>query len=245
MTSDFKPCRKCKSKGELPDGFILDSFGEVSKCSCRVTWEETELLKIKLEESSIPTSIISKNFNDYVGKDLTAVTKSKLFVERFREKGLNKSLFFYGKNGTQKTTTAYIVGKEVLNQGFSVFYIRTMDLIPKHFGTFSPTNEDLSFISKAENSDLVIIDECFARKRNDSVSDYQLINLRNFLKNRLEVLEKSTIFISNYQIDQIISQGFDKGIYDLVRRNTLGKVLTFNDVYFEETTDFQIDDLFI
>lgn len=244
MIDPFIPCRRCSSS-ILPDGFILRRDGTASECECHIEWREKQSLKLKLEKSNIASSIINRDFKDYIGnKSIGEIEKLKKFVERFKELGYKKCLYVHGPHGTQKTTAVQIVGKEILKQNFSVFYIRSMDLIVKHFNQFNPTEEDTVFIQRAEESDLVIIDECFARKRHESVSDYQLIALRNFLKNRLEIQEKSTIFISNYSIQEIQKQGFDRGIYDLIYRNTIGKVLLMEDNYNEEVTQFDIDELF-
>jgi len=241
----FIPCEKCNDSPSLPKGFLMGRGGEVKECQCHIEWKETEELRIKCVESGLPETIVDKDFSSYEGeKSLDSVEKLNTFVKKFKEIGYRKSLYVHGDNGTQKTTSVMIASKELLKQGVSIFYIRSMDLIVKNFGSFNPTEENLSFIEKAENSDLVVIDECFARKRQESVSDYQLIALRNFLKNRIEVKEKSTIFISNYDIESIQKQGFDRGIYDLIKRNTYSKVLVFLDNYSATVTEFDIDELF-
>lgn len=245
MVEPFEPCRKCRGSDLTPQGFIISRGGDVKECDCHIEWKRRENLKMKLMDSNISLSIIDRSFDTYIGdKSRDKIENFKKFINRFKDIGYKKSLYVYGSNGTQKTTIVQVTAKELLKQGYSVFYIRAMDLIIKNFGAFNPTEENNSFMEKAENSDLVIIDECFARKRQESVSDYQLIALRNYLKERLELKEKSTIFISNYSIEEIQKQGFDRGIYDLIKRNTVGKTLLMQDNYLENKTSFDIDELF-
>lgn len=245
--SNFKPCRRCYNSPIK--GYIVTSIeGEdvLEECNCHILWREKEALNYNLSQANIPISELS--LEDYVGEiSLKEIDKLKKFINNFKEKGFDKSLYFYGDNGTQKTTVAQIVGKELLKQGVSVFYIPTMEQIVKNFGVFEnqKTFEIFDFIEKATNSDLVIIDECFANKKAYSVSDYQINQLRSYLKTRLEVNRKSTIFISNFKVDQIEEQGFSKALQSLIQRNTLkGKVLTFKDYYFIMNSEFELDDIF-
>lgn len=242
---DFKPCRACK-KSSVGDGYILNEEGLVEECFCHKKWKHDEELKLRLNDANIPTSIMEKDFDTYKGESSKKeLEKLKVFVHQFKEIGHKKCLYMYGSHGTQKTTLAHIVAKHILDKNKSVFYIRTMDLIVKHFSNFNPTEEDEDFMFRANESDLVIIDESFARKRQTSVSDYQLVALRNYLKDRIENREKALILISNYGIGEIVKQGFDKGLADLIARNTLGgKVLELQDNYSVLSHDFDIDELF-
>lgn len=244
----FKPCRRCyNSKIE---GYIESEIeGEivVQECNCHVKWRKTQMLLILLDKANIPSDF-NLRFENYKGSySLQEIQKLQRFVSNFKLSDRSSSLYFYGDNGTQKTTVAYMVALQFLKQDLSVFYIPTMEQIINNFGSFENQRTDKikQFIQKATESDLVIIDECFANKKAYSVSDYQLNQLRSYLKNRLEVDRKSIILISNTKITDIENQGYSKTIQSLIIRNTLnGKVLTFKDYYDISNTEFELDDIF-
>lgn len=79
-------------------------------------------------------------------------------------------------------------------------------------------NEEVD-IDQYYNCDCLIIDRAFCK---DQVtiykSGYQLPFLDNFLRKRIDVLQKSTIVISNEHYDNIAKNGFNEDIEDLIRR---------------------------
>ena len=55
--------------------------------------------------------------------------------------------------------------------------------------------------------------------------------LTRFLKDRIEILNKAIIFISNKETHEIAREGFSKSLEDLIERNTIETRLKFVDNY--------------
>lgn len=235
---EFISCNKCDN------GFIYHKDGNyVTKCSCLKNYQKKEKLKLKLDLANIPESIIDYSIKNYIGKDKNDnISKLKKFIKEFKEKFFDKILYFYGNQGTQKTTIAYWMGRELLKNDINVKYILMNDLIKE---LQKESFEENVSIDKYLNSDLLIIDRSFVK---DQVtiynSKYQLPFLDNFLRKRLEQLCLSTIIISNKHIDFISKNGFNEDIEDLIRRKTVvyNSVFLFEDSYLLKD-DFDVANL--
>lgn len=240
----YIPCRRCLNSGIL--GHVInEKTGKVEPCSCYLDWKNKELLRIEMKKSSIGLGYENLTFESYLGNmSKDNLPKLQTFINKFNELGYRKSLYFYGASGTQKTTIASIIGKELLKQNKTVFYVETMRKMIRNLGTFQSelTSEIIQFNNKLYDSDLLIIDECFANKADYSVTDYSLDILREFLKKRLEVEQKSIIFISNFPVDMICKKGYTNAMENLIVRNTRKKVFEFKDVYEAHREDFDIEE---
>lgn len=202
-------------------------------------------LEFKLKKSGIPSFIINYNIkDDYIGnKESDSYKKSLYYVDNF-SKFKDKVLYFYGHRGTQKTTVAYWIAKELTIKGVNVKYTTMKRLIDKLANV--QFNKELEWeLSEHANSDLLIIDRAFDK---DQVtvykSGYQLAFLDSFLRERIENRCNATIIISNNSIDEISLNKFNPDLEDLVRRYTesIGTVIEFKDHYTEKD-NFEIEDL--
>lgn len=174
----------------------------------------------RFKKTGLPEKIKNYSIDSYVGKDSSKnISKLKKFIEKFKDKYNGSSLYFYSNGHSyQKTTIASWIGRELcinFNVCFVLMNNLVEDLTQKKF---DEDKELKCFIY--ENCDLLIVDDSFVRERVTLYkSNYQLPFLDAFLRNRLEVNKKATIFTSNVSIIDIAKEGFGLPIQELVKRN--------------------------
>lgn len=263
---EYVQCRKCLGKnGNAPKGYIIRKIPSgdgqhdvevVEECSCHKAWRKAVRLEGAMKKAGIPQDVANYDINTYVGtKSLENISRLKKFVERSLSKEETMSvhdrlaascLYLYGRNGTQKTTVAMWMGYKFLEAGKKVRYILMNDLLKML--QKSERDEDMrSQLDKLSDVDLLLIDESFDKgKLTIYKSGYQIPFLDSFLRNRIQTNSKGIIFISNVNIEEIESNGFNASIQDLVRRNvTLSKgFMEFEDNYMDNVGQVDIEDLF-
>jgi DNA replication protein DnaC len=205
-------------------------------------FKEKQFLKRKFINSSIPSHVINLELDDYIGEDREKIEKLKTYVEKFKEKFSSIHLYFWShENSTQKTTTASIVGKNLLKKGYSVQFILMSHLL-KALSEEKFNEEHSDILDKIRKSDFLIIDDSFDKKKATIYkSGYQIPFLDEFLRNRLEIQKKAICFSSNFSISEIDEEIFGKSIKSLVRRSVLDPFL-FKSSY-ELRNDFNPKDL--
>jgi len=224
---EFAPC------GECADGYIYETEETVKKCNCLLNYQKRQRLRLSLHKANIPhDTIIDYNIRHYIkGQSYDNVKKLKFYVDNFIESFSDKQLYMWGKPGTQKTTLSFWIGKELIKRGCSVYYILMNDLVKD---LQREGFEETTDLSKYYNVDCLIIDRAFV---GDQVtlykSGYQIPFLDNFLRKRIDQLQKAIIFISNADVDSISINGFGEDIQDLIIRKTkpYGSVFEFKDHY--------------
>lgn len=259
----FTPCRICGRKEgpeDLPGFYYVPlengSLG-VEECECHKDWTRKNLLRIRAKRANIwsSDSALAYNENSYVGqKSSHEVSKLKKYIDNFVEKDprfMSTVLYMYGPHGTQKTHLAQWIGLSLLNYNFKVQYTLMQTLITSlspEFNNSKEQDEDKqSLADSLLNADCLIIDESFqAEKVTLYKSKYQLPFLETFLRTRIDILQKSTIFISNVKPSEIDANGFEKSLESFVQRNTVAKktLLTFEDVYDELQNQFDVEGIF-
>lgn len=215
----FNSCEHCHNGWK----YRVDKNGEETaiKCSCLIQYQKEELIKIKLEKANISTKTISFNLDTtYIGPDIDEnIPKLTKYIDQFEDKYSKISLYLWSeKNSTQKTTVASIIGKELIMKGFKVKLI-LMDTLIKLLQDSSFDKEKELLLDQYSKADLLIIDDCFDRaKMTIYKSGYQFAFIDSFLRHRLEVATKSTIFTSNV-CPTTIGQSFNISIEKLINRN--------------------------
>lgn len=243
----YQPCDKCKDSefpGYLKKRIKGDKEGSLSPCKCKLEYSKRLKLKLLLRQSNLPLSILDLSFNDYLGdRSKKNIEILKKYIKNFGTENSNPFLYLWGDPGTQKTTLASIVGKEIIkvNKQVSILYIENMDIIVSTLGSFKKNEEQIELEGSLLNCDVLIIDEAFFKKYSTSVSDYHITNIRYVLKHRMEVEKKPTIFISNISPIQINKHGFPRAIEDMIIRNCREQILKFEDNYLENQNDFDIN----
>jgi len=242
---DFSPCEKCV------DGWIINkSEGMTTKCECWNTYQKELRLKVSMEKTNIPLVFSSESDltifdysieEHYKGSDREDnLKKINKFIKDFHLYK-KRNLFFSGAVGTQKSTLARFIGKELTKKKYSVYYTLADTMIKE---LISADREDIlkDKWKKITNYDLLIIDEMSEDKITTYQSGWQNTFLLPFLKNRIEMVRKSVIFISNNPIDNIGTY-FEGAIQDLIYREVSDKTMVFTDNYVRLQKDFEVDKL--
>lgn len=185
-------------------------------------WKEfktRKYLEDRIGNTGLRKDIVALSLNDYVGPDKNEnLPKIKLYIDKFNSKYSDTHLYIWSsKNGTQKTTTASIIGKELLLRGYSVFFTLMSDLVK----TLSQESFEDSqhYLDRCRSSDFLIIDDSFDKKKVTIYkSGYQIPFLDTFLRNRLEIDRKATCFTSNTNVANIDEETFGKNLKNLMIR---------------------------
>lgn len=238
--------KKFESCGKCNDGwkYRVDKNGEENaiKCSCLTQYQKKESIRIKLEKANISTKALDFNLDEtYIGPDVDGnIKKIKKYIEQFKEKYSKISLYFWSEeNSTQKTTVASIIGKELIIKGLKVRLI-LMDTLIKLLQDSSFDKDKEALLLDYSTADLLIIDDCFDKaKMTVYKSGYQFAFIDSFLRHRMEVATKATIFTSNVN-QSSIGQAFNISIEKLVKRNTYA--MEFKDSI-ELKNDFNPEDI--
>lgn len=244
----FTPCRFCgKKAGPTPGYYYKDIKGStvIVECTCHVAFKEAQALKADLRRSNV-WDIDYDPAKDYVG------TKSLLDVKALQTFAGSPSLYkdavvyMYGPNGTQKTTLAMWAAKTLIAKKFTALYTLMETLTSSLTPDFDDTEgTKAAFAKKALSVDFLFIDEAFDKKKMSLYkSGYQIPFIDSFLRQRIDLNKKSTIFISNVPSKSIASEGFGENLQNFVARNTAQSTLTFLDVYLQEANKFNPRGLF-
>ena len=185
---NFIACRKCANKPGPKAGFVYKD-GFVVECECHQKYRERKLYQLKAKQANIwqnPPNIKKT----YKGKNsLSCRDQFVVYIENF-QKFRDKVVYMHGPNGTQKTSLAMWGAFELIKEGYHVQYILMYRLIELLTASFEKRTEYEIIINKLKSSDLLIIDESFAK---DKVllykSGYQLPFLDSFLRERIDVAD--------------------------------------------------------
>jgi len=235
-------CYKCEDS-PLKGYLYQDDF--CKPCTCLIQYRKELKENIGLKSSSIPTLVKDLDFTDYTGSETKkAIEKLNKYIDKFKEKGFKKSLYLFGGNGTAKTSIAFLTGYKLIKKDISVKYIM-MDKLVKYCQSVQFNEEYEIELQKLLNVDCLIVDECFDKTKVQLYNNtgFQIGPLTSFLKERMELLNKSIIFIANVSIEDIEKNNFSASLKDLVDRNTTDKVLTLNENFKAIQSEFIKEDL--
>lgn len=174
-----------------------------------------------ITQGNLPPHVIDLSFESLI-KMNDKIDKLKTYVSRFDEKFKSIHLYFWStKNGTQKTTTASILAKELALSGHSVKFVLMSDL-SKLLTKEGFEDEANDIINEYLNTDFLIIDDAFdSKKITVYKSGYQIPFIDTFLRKRLETKRKATCFTSNVSLENIDRQIFGESLVKLLERSVL------------------------
>lgn len=229
MENKFIPCRRCAHLPGPKPGFIYVANDLTKEHECHQKYREKKLYSIRAKTSDLwenPPDIRET----YKGeRSLGSKDAFITYIDGFKSYR-DKSVYMHGPNGTQKTSIAMWGGLELIKQGWKVQYILMYRLIALLTSSFDKREEYEVILNKLKSADLLIIDEAFTK---DKVllykSGYQLPFLDSFLRERIDVYRRGTLFISNKDSSEISGEGFGKSLQDLIIRNTFQTDLEFLD----------------
>ncbi len=185
-------------------------------------FKHNKQLKRLFERSNLPVHVLDLELDDYIGNDRDKIEKLKLYINKFRSKYYSVHLYFWSnENSTQKTTMASVVGKYLIEKGFSVHFILMSQLL-KALSEEKFTEDHNVLLEKVRNCDFLIIDDAFdTKKATIYKSGFQIPFLDEFLRNRLEIQKKATCFSSNFSPEEINENVFGNSIKNLIKRSLL------------------------
>ena len=203
-------CRNCKDTGYI----------DRAKCSCMVQKEISNLY----HQSNLGESIKYENFDqfrlDYYSdekgeggsspsdnmKDI--YMKCIRFVQGFDNHSIN--LLFIGSPGLGKTFFCNSIAKDLLEQGKSVIYqvsSELIDLVRKYKFDFENENNNSSSLNEIYNCDLLIIDDLGT----ELPTQFSSLVIYNILNKRL-LNNKKIIISTNLNTDELM-KSYSERIY--------------------------------
>ena len=239
-------CDNCDS-----NGFIIES-NTATKCNCRKKYE----YELKASDILCKSGLLDENSNyedfkklmdfdwsDYRGEDEGGnIKKLRKYVDEFDNP--NKPFdrlhcYVWGGQGTQKSYTLKGMLAKLACKGKSVHYIFAKDLISLLHDSErdDELREKLDYI---KNVDVLVIDEFEENGCCLWASGYKERLLIVWLKDRLEVVRKSTWFISNASIEEMRNGKFGELFYDMIERETRYGRFEFKDKYSDYITKEEI-----
>lgn len=247
---NFYKCDKCDS-----NGFIVKN-GVAILCDCRKNYE----VEIKSSDILLKSGLLTENstyddfkklidysFDDYKGKDENGnIKRIKKYVDEFdRSDKPFKNMHFYiwGGQGTQKSYTLKGMLTKLACKGKSVYYTFLKNLISLIIESDRDENAK-SKLNYIMNVDVLVIDEFEEKRANLWASGYKENTLITWLKDRLEVIRKSTFFISNDSIETMKQSKFGELYGDLLDRETKFGRFEFKDKYFDNIPKENIEEIF-
>lgn len=177
-------CKKC-------DGYGYIEKAEVEACTCMQLFKYVK----DLFYSKIP-----KDYWLITQSNIKIKNKYKLFLEDYI-KHLNNAIqkglgvvFSGPQRGIGKTSSACIIGKEAIQNGYDVFYVIAQNIIDDRF------SEEHQIEERIKQSDLLIIDEL------DKIIMKSESNIPKQLENLLRIIlpnKKSVIICTNFEEKEI------------------------------------------
>ena len=199
--------------------------------------QDRALFESRFKRTGLPPHVQGLAVKDYIGENRSIPRKLNKYINEFDSKYKGVHLYFWShKNGTQKTTMASIVGKELLKKGKSVRFILMGELLAL-LSNLEHKEESIIQQEDLLQCDYLIIDDSFDRmKATVYRSGFQIPFLDIFLRERLEVLKKATCFTSNFSIEEISEEVFGRSLKELIRRSIIDP-FEF-DILYSDRNDF-------
>lgn len=183
---------------------------------------------------------------DYLGSPVIPAL-CRVYLRDFPTRWSREAVYFWGPQGTQKTTIASYLAWEVIGlprEGSGPFGVpKVYRAAVVNAQTFLQTLSSFQSVDSEPAScyrrrlmdlDLLVLDDFFDKaKMTIYASGFQLPFLDSFLRERLEGRRKAVIFTSNVPPEQIDEKVFGVSLKDLVLRNTVARktVVAFSDNY--------------
>jgi hypothetical protein len=227
--TQFVECRHCLEghkciKGNLgfykvpgPDGYDI-----AYECKKHIDWRETERTYLTFIKNGFDKGKFKIEYpKDYKGtKSVHCINRIIKYVSNWNNLQVQKAiLYIYGNNGTQKTTLANWIGKNIIRQGYNVIYVSMKNLMET---LWKSQRDDAELLEEHRllGADLLIIDEAFDKnKAHLWSSGVQLGYIDSFIRDRINK-NLGTIFITNVHPYSISDNGYGPDIQNLIIRET-------------------------
>ena len=229
ISSDGTPQSPTRVEVEAPplkkyEEVLIDGEVYVRKTKEWEEYQRSHALRYALMSSGIPAFVSDLTLDDYVDPrhENPNLGRLKKYVAEFESRYRMVHLYIWSHmNGTQKTTTASIVAKSLIQNGFVCRFVLMGDLIRCLSSLEDEEKEENQYrISSWADCDFLVIDDSFDKKKATIYrSQFQISFLDQFLRKRLEIDRKATCFTSNFSIDEIDEAVFGLSLKKLVERS--------------------------
>ena len=217
-------CNICKDKGYIKEN------GKTIRCKC-VT---QKLLNERYNNSNLnlDNNETFENFNlKYYSNEKENEEKSprenmkeifeisKYFVENFGDKNTKiKNIFFTGKTGLGKTYLSNAIAKELINNGYTVFYQTAPIMLDElMLSKFNDNEEYYNMLNQINIVDLLIIDDLGS----ENLTESKMKELFSIINNRL-IKNKSTLISSNMSLKNL-NDSYEDRIFSRIVGNYIIK----------------------
>ena len=187
---DNKPC-KCFTK------HIINEFYKASNLISKIEAENFKNFRAEYY-SDKPVAPGKKSPRENVTEILD---KAHKFINDFGESNASGNIYIYGDVGLGKTFLCNSIAKELLDRGFTVFYVTAIelfDIISQRIRLRDSADDIQKLYDFIYNSELLIIDDLGTETNNSFIQS----NLFDIINRRL-LLKKSTIISSNMDIKDL------------------------------------------
>jgi DNA replication protein DnaC len=224
------PKRKdCMGKESPPEGYYYTTitsndrkYKVVKECEERTFWNKKRDTYTRYIKGGFQADLFDYDVASYLGnKSAGNIPRLEKYLSLLDKKEVRSSiLYFRGNPGTQKTTVATWLGREILFRGFSCKYIFMNKLILMlHKSNIDEEIRDA--LQPYIDCDILILDEAFTSK--SQWGGY----IDNFLKDKINK-GQGIIFVSNYAPMMIKENGYGENIKDLVEREIIKRDSLFH-----------------
>ena len=209
-------CQICKDTGEIK--------GSICKCKKNIV-NKLRLNRAKMYQAVEEETF--KNFDFSIFRDtkkeneqLSPRELMELYFDEFKEYAENfstksDSLFISGNVGVGKTYLCNSISTEVINKGFNVVYMTSLNLMQQLrlnvYDSFDKAEENQQKYQLLIDADLLIIDDLGT----ESISDLTVAAFFNLINNRMMV-KKPTIISTNIPLNEI-SRVYDERISSRIK----------------------------
>lgn len=230
-------CGECDS-----NGFIIRNSLAV-KCECRIKYER----ELRTSDSLLKSGLLDENsnysdfkrlfdfkFSDYYGKDENGnISRLQKYCDEFDsdvKPFRHLHCYVWGEQGCQKSYVMRGLLAKMARKGKQVSYIFAKNLIALIIDAERDeiARKKLDYII---DSDILVIDEFEEKRCALWQSNYKERSLIVWLKDRLEVIRKSTWFVSNDSVEKLKESKFGELFGDLIERETMYGRFEFKDNY--------------
>ena len=209
------------------------------------TKEYKEYLKEQQEKQMLgQEGDFKRSLSDYIGADAPGnLPKLRRYVDEFATKFCRHSLYIWSRfNSTQKTTVSRALIKEIKEKHKDVVCAFVLaNTLVNDLKNYDFSDDAKQRVELYKEVSFLVVDDAFAADKVTRFSSgYQTTFLDTFLRERLEVYKKATVFTSNIPVKEI-GRVWGASVEALVNRNVFE--MEFNDVLGKDT-DFDVKHIF-
>ena len=240
----------CKVCGD-PKEFIWNGESRPCICSCDIQRQQeaaeraARIAKQEEIEKLRQQSLLGKMFKNARFENLDPnrdndlmkiVNRTKRYVENFDEiKKEGQGIFIFGDVGTGKSYLTACIGNELMDKGHSVLFTNfaaISKMIRKTYD-YDSRESEAEVMIKLTKVDLLIIDDLGTEKNLTANNSFLQEKVFEVINNRY-INKKSTIFTSNYSINDLYNRGVEERTLDRVSEMSTA-ILKVEGVSYRET----------